>query len=194
MSRRGARSADPGADLGPSQGPIVLIGPMAAGKSHLAKYMARRYGYGYADSDAEIVRRHGQIPALFDSRGEDAFRRIEAEIVAAMLADPAHADSIVSLGGGAPLTASVGELLQEHMVAYLEIDERSVRPRLRRSGSRPMLRGDPVRRWRDLLAQRRETYEALADIRLDASGNRPISRIAAELHEEIQALRRQADA
>jgi shikimate kinase len=42
------------------------------------------------------------------------------------------------------------------------------------------------------MSQRRDTYEALADIRLDASGNRPISRIAEDLHEEIQALRRQA--
>lgn len=191
---RGRRPAapDPQADLGPSQGPIVLIGPMAAGKSHLAKYMARRYGYGYADSDSLIVQRHGQIPQLFEARGEDEFRRIEAETIAELLEDESLDDSILSLGGGAPMTASVEALLQHQMVAYLEIDERSVRRRLRRAGNRPMLKGDPVQRWRDLMTQRRDTYEALADIRLDASGNRPISRIAEDLHEEIQALRRQA--
>ena len=178
--------------MGPSQGPIVLIGPMAAGKSHLAKYMARRYGYGYADSDSLIVQRHGQIPQLFEARGEDEFRRIEAETIAELLEDESLDDSIISLGGGAPMTPAVEELLLHQMVAYLEIDERSVRRRLRRTGNRPMLKGDPVQRWRDLMSQRRDTYEALADIRLDASGNRPISRIAEDLHEEIQALRRLA--
>ncbi len=190
MSRRPSAAPGPNADLGPSTGPIVLIGPMAAGKSHLAKYMARRFGYGYVDSDAVIVRRHGQIPAVFASQGEEGFRRIEARTIEELLGDPAHRDSIVSLGGGAPMTPAVRDLLQRHMVAYLEIDERTVRGRLRRTGNRPMLEGDPVQRWRDLFEQRHTTYEELADIRLQAGGNRPIAKIAAELHDEIQALRR----
>lgn len=170
-------------------GPIVLIGPMAAGKSHLAKYMARRFGYGYIDSDQVIAARHGPIPELFVVQGERRFREIEAEAIAGLLADPAHADSIVSLGGGAPMTPSVSALLEKAVVAYLQIDAATVRPRLRSSGNRPMLRGDATARWDQLLAERASTYEALADIRLDARGGRPIARIAADLHREIEILR-----
>lgn len=189
MSRGASARPDPDADLGEGDGPIVLIGPMAAGKSHLARYMSRRYGYGFTDSDQVIVSRHGPIPELFEAQGEARFREIEAQTIAQLLADPELRDSIISLGGGAPMTPSVRELLQRHMVVYLETDVATVRARLRRGRSRPMLKGDPIKRWKDLMKERRPVYEALADIRLDSTRGRPITRIAGELHEEIQALR-----
>jgi shikimate kinase len=50
--------------------PVVLIGPMAAGKTRVGKRVARILGTGFQDTDRMIVADHGAIPAIFDEHGE----------------------------------------------------------------------------------------------------------------------------
>jgi shikimate kinase len=81
----------------PGQG-IVLVGGSGAGKSSLARHLARRLGLPARDADQEVEARSGRtIPELFAARGEAAFRALEAEAVRACLGAPA----VVALGAGA---------------------------------------------------------------------------------------------
>lgn len=170
--------------------PVVLIGPMAAGKSHLGRYMASRYGLDFVDADQVIVARHGPIPELFARHGETRFREIEAEVVAELLADPRYRRGVIVLGGGAPMSGPVQRLLTGHTVAYLEVDLATVRPRITGNTTRPLLQPNPVRRWQAILDQRRATYERLARIRLDGTGRRGIRKIARELYDALDLPRR----
>lgn len=177
------------ADAAAPQRPVVLIGPMAAGKSFLALHMSKFYGYDFVDADQVIVSRYGVISKIFAEHGEKYFRDLEADTVAEVLRDPDHANAIFSVGGGAPMTPSTRELLRHELVAYLEVDTETVLPRISGNRTRPMLQPDPQRRWQELFESRRACYEELADITLDGRGNRPVAEIGADLEAELTRLR-----
>ena len=63
-------------------GPVVLIGPMAVGKSAIGQQLAEHWGCTFMDTDALVVAQHGTIAEIFASRGEHAFREMEARAVA----------------------------------------------------------------------------------------------------------------
>lgn len=150
----------------PVSSPVVLIGPMAVGKSAIGQHLAHRLGHGFVDTDAAIVAQHGTITAIFACRGEHAFREIEARAVAAAI-EPLVASQVISLGGGAVLDSGTQQLLEKCVVVYLEADESTVRERIARSSNRPLLAGDAVSRWNEMFAMRRPVYERLADVVLD---------------------------
>ncbi|WP_030014174.1 MULTISPECIES: shikimate kinase [Micrococcales] len=167
-------------------GAIVLIGPMAAGKSWLGRGLSTTHGYTFVDADEYIVARHGEIPTIFAEHGEAYFRDLEVASIEAILSDPEHAGSVVSLGGGAPMSARVRELISDHTVIYLRVDAETVRPRIVGNSTRPLLQPDPVSRWNQMFEQRRSTYEALADVVVDASGPRDVAELVGEIHDAIQ--------
>ena len=167
--------------------PVVLIGPMAAGKSRVAQHMASRYGFDHVDTDRVIESRHGPIPELFRTRGEAEFRRIEAQTVAELLADPRNAHAVISLGGGAPMSPLVQPLLEGRTVAYVDVDLETVRPRIRGNITRPLLQPDPEARWTQIMAERRETFERLATITLDGRAPRTVRQMARELYDALGA-------
>lgn len=161
--------------------PVALIGPMAAGKSSVGRKLATTLGATFVDTDREIARAHGPIPELFATRGEPAFRAIEADVVAASLVD----GSIVSLGGGAPLAAATQARLAEAHVVLLMIDDRQAERRIAGS-TRPLLADGGIDAWRRILAEREPTYRALADLEVDAS-RRTMSDIVAEIATWLEA-------
>lgn len=167
---------------------------MAAGKSHLGHHFAKRYGLDFVDADHVIEAQHGPIPALFTAHGQQHFRDIEAGVVADLLSDARYRNAVISLGGGAPMTPAVQELLSGHTVIYLKVDEATVRPRITGNKTRPMLQPDPERRWREILDERRDTYERLATIRLDGTGHRRIGALVQQLNKALKDLRRDATA
>ena len=157
---------------------IVLVGPMAAGKTSIGRRVARELGIPFIDSDARIVQAHGPIPEICERRGEPAFREIEAETIAAELAEPGA--RILALGGGAVLADETRELLRSHPVILLMTTERAVK-RTANLTKRPLLRDDPGA-WSRILEERRPVYEAVADVtfRTDrASKEQLVRRIAA---------------
>ncbi len=78
-------------------GPVVVIGPMGAGKSSVGKRVAKALGVPFTDTDRVIAREHGPIPGIFAERGEPAFRELEARAVR----DAIATGGVVSVGGGA---------------------------------------------------------------------------------------------
>jgi shikimate kinase len=148
-------------------GPIVLIGPMAVGKSAIGQQLAHHLGSAFVDTDAVVVAQHGSIAEIFASRGEHAFRELEARAVARAIEEARGSSTIISLGGGAVLDSGTQQLLGRCTVVYLECDAETVAERIARNSGRPLLAGDAMGRWRTLFATRQPVYERLADLVLD---------------------------
>ncbi|WP_040780079.1 shikimate kinase [Nocardia pneumoniae] len=151
---------------------VVLVGPPGAGKSTIGRKLARELGVELYDTDAGIERETGRtIPEIFAEDGEPEFRRIEERVVRrAILAER----GVVSLGGGAVLSADTRALLRNRTVVYLEI---SVAEGLRRTGAstqRPLLNGaDPGAKYRELMRTRRPLYREVATVRVRTDGRSP---------------------
>ena len=154
--------------------PVVLIGPMAAGKTRIGKRVARILGTGFQDTDRLIVAEHGPIPALFDTLGEPHFRALEREAVARALAS----DDVVALGGGAVLAPETQELLASHRVVLVTVTPEAVAARIG-DGRRPLVRGG-LPDWERIYVERLPLYEKLALLTVDTS-HRPIDAVAQEV-------------
>ena len=147
--------------------PVVLIGPMAVGKSAIGHQLAQQLGVPFVDTDAVIVAAHGSIADIFAGRGEHAFREIEARTVADVVEAADATTTVISLGGGAVLDSGTQQLIGRCTVVYLECDADTVASRIARNSGRPLLAGDAMGRWTAMFATRKPVYERLADITLD---------------------------
>ncbi|UWF78665.1 shikimate kinase [Microbacterium sp. EF45047] len=157
---------------------LVLVGPMAAGKTSIGRRVARLLEVPFIDTDKWIAAAHGPIPALFQEHGEAHFRELERAAVAGALDE----GGVVSLGGGAVTDAGTRALLARHPVVFLTVTAEAVADRIR-GGGRPLLQAeDPVQRWQEIFTARRGWYQEVADLTVDTS-RRPIRRIAEEIAE-----------
>lgn len=121
---------------GPDQ--VALVGPRAVGKSTLGAQLARALGWAFVDTDVVLAERAGCAAGEYlATRGEPAFRVLEAEVVAACLA--ASAPAVLALGGGAVTSATVRAALHDPRVRVVWLDA-PVEALLDRQ------RADPVRR------------------------------------------------
>lgn len=158
--------------------PVVLIGPMAVGKSAIGQHLAQRLGVAFFDTDAMVSSAHGPIPEIFANRGERAFRELESRAVAKAIghagARAGRRPAVISLGGGAVLDSGTQQLLRGCTVVYLECDADTVAERLARGAGRPLLDGDAMGRWAALFTAREPVYRRLATIVFDVrAGNVP---------------------
>lgn len=156
--------------------PVVLIGPMGAGKTRVGKRVARLLGVGFTDTDKVIVAEHGPIADLFAAHGEPYFRGLER----AAVADALTTGDVVSLGGGAVLDPATQADLHDQRVAFLTVTARAVEGRLG-EGKRPLLRNG-VSDWQRIFDERRDIYEGLSGLTIDTS-HRPYDSIAEEVAE-----------
>lgn len=145
----------------------VLIGPPGSGKSTVAQSLARLWEVERRDTDADVESVAGKdISEIFVDDGEQAFRALEREAVAAALAE--HT-GVLSLGGGAILAAETQELLANYAagggaVVFLDVSLAAAAPRVGLNNARPLLVGNPRRQWSDLMEARRPIYERLATV------------------------------
>ncbi|MDN3310487.1 shikimate kinase [Microbacterium oryzae] len=148
------------------RGAIVLVGPMGAGKTSIGRRVARALALPFIDTDAEIVRAHGPIAAIFAQDGEERFRALERDAVRTAL----ERSGVVALGGGAVLAAETRALLRAHRVVLLDVDEAAIAHRIR-GQKRPLLNGggDPVADWKRIRDARAPLYAEVADAVFDTS-------------------------
>ncbi len=142
---------------------VVIIGPMASGKTKIGKRVARALGAQRLDTDSMFVSEHGPISDFFANTGEADFRAREAEYVAQAL----ETDAVVSLGGGAVLAPETQSLLEQAHVVSLSVSPEAVESRLG-DGKRPLV-ADGIEAWTRIYEQRRPIYERLADRTYDTS-------------------------
>lgn len=166
-----------GATRGPVLLPIVLVGPMGAGKSRVGARLAASVGAPFVDTDQRIVERFGPIDEIFADEGEAHFRTIEREVVAEALRE----EAVVSLGGGAVLDADTRHDLAALPVVWLKVSAEAVAPRLT-GGNRPLLAEGGLDRWIRIRDERRPLYEQVAGLAIDTS-RRSVARIVDQITE-----------
>jgi len=160
---------------------VVLIGFMGSGKSTIGPLVAEKLGYTFEDMDRRIEERTGQtIAALFEERGEEAFR--EEELAVALEVSRLER-RVIAAGGGAFARPATREVLQRGaVVVWLRCDLETVIARVPPDGTRPLAGNREI--MRGLLAQREPSY-SLADENVDTSGSAP-GEVADQVVERIE--------
>jgi shikimate kinase len=158
---------------------VYLTGFMGTGKSVVGRALARRLRRPFVDLDAAIERAAGaSVAALFEKRGEAAFRRLERS---ALRKTAKRGGLVVALGGGALLDERNLVLVEKTgVLVKLSCSRRELVRRLRPSrASRPLLAGGPLdERVGRLLTARKGAH---GDARWIVSTTRRSSSAAAEL-------------
>ena len=150
---------------------IVLCGMMGSGKTTVARALENIYGFSVVDTDEIIVRRHGEINAIFRDLGEQAFRDIKSQTVKEVSALDGY---VISLGGGVVLRRSnVEELKKNGKIFYLRTRAETVIARVKGDSSRPLLQGNLEERVHAILKDRSKVYEEAADVVIDTDDKSP---------------------
>ena len=143
---------------------LIIIGPMASGKSVVGRKLSKKLGLQFFDTDAEIERSAGaSISWIFDVEGEAKFREREYQVLNKIIHENKY---VISTGGGIILKAENTELLKKGTVIYLETSIQSQLERTMNDKNRPLLQKslDKESTLRDLAKRRNPIYENLADI------------------------------
>jgi len=129
---------------------VSLAGMMGSGKSTVARELARLLGRRLVDTDAEVERRAGlRVAAIFEQRGEPAFRELERAVVRG-IAGPV----VASLGGGAFCDPGNAEhLIRVGRVIFLDVSPGEAARRLGPGEGRPL-----AGQWEALLRTRLPLY------------------------------------
>ncbi len=163
---------------------LILVGLPGAGKTTVGRLVAERLGAAFVDTDAIIVRKM-QMPvvSIFGALGEAAFRKMEREAMAGVLAGP---PSVISPGGGWVVQPGALESARPNSyLVYLKAMITTIAKRTGGDGSRPILVGeDPHEILRALLKEREPFYlQADAEVKSDM-------RTPEQVAEEIVVLAR----
>jgi shikimate kinase len=160
---------------------IYVVGFMGAGKSTVGRQLARRMGWNFFDTDAEIeAAEKCPITKLFAQRGEVEFRRIESAILKQHVRWVERGrPAVLALGGGAYTISENRELLAENgITVWLDCPFEVVQQRVAQATHRPLAR-DPEA-FAALYARRRDFY-ALADVHVSVTSDDPEATVSAIL-------------
>jgi shikimate kinase len=158
---------------------VVLVGPMGAGKTTVARLLAETWGVSVRDTDEDVVAAAGRpISDIFVDDGEAAFRELERAAVAAALSSQ---DGVLALGGGAVLDPGTRELLAGHTVVFLKVGLGDAVKRVGLGSGRPLLLGNVRSRIKALLDERTPIYVSVAAHSVETDGRTP-----AEVADEVR--------
>jgi len=144
---------------------LIITGFSGAGKSLVAREVARRLDWDFLDTDDEIVKQAGKpVGGIFRQDGEAKFRELERETIRKACQ---QRQRVIATGGGAMVDPHNYELLAETgLIVCLEAKPETIYERLFREVAgrpetevRPLLATDnPLERIRQLKASRQPYY------------------------------------
>ncbi len=165
--------------------PILLVGMMGAGKTTVGRLLAARLGRRYVDSDEEVEAATGRtVRELFEQGGEQVFRPLESQALAAAVRDGGPV--VVGVAGGAVLDPANRALVRRAgTVVWLRATPETLARRIahpdaaehrsgHRADHRPLLEHDPEGVLRQLDEERRPLYESVADAVVDVDDVGPL--------------------
>lgn len=149
---------------------IVLIGFMGAGKTTISDYLSTVFAMKIVEMDQVISdREEMSIPDIFATYGEEYFRNRETELLIEM---QDQKNTVISCGGGVAMRErNVAEMKKNGKVVLLTASPETIYERVKDSDDRPVLNGRKnIKGIAELMEQRREKYEAAADIVVNTDG------------------------
>ena len=116
---------------------LILIGPMASGKSTIGRKLSRRLNLDFIDIDEEVEKSAGvSISWIFDVEGEKKFRERESkELIKNLNAN----NCVIATGGGVVLKEENRNNLKKGTVIFLEVSIQSQLERTLNDKNRPLL-------------------------------------------------------
>jgi len=153
-----------------SAGLIFLIGFMGCGKTTLGRKLASRMNYPFIDLDHVLEAKAGMtIAEYFSTHDEDAFRKLESEI---LKQTDYPKNAIVSTGGGLPCFFDNMDWINAHgRSIYIQLPPKTLAQRLsNEKNKRPLLRdktGDELVAFIDQKLSEREKFYKKASIIAD---------------------------
>lgn len=144
---------------------IYLVGFMGAGKSTLARALAKRLDWKVEDIDERIeMRERRDIPTIFRQAGEPYFRALERQALIELLE---QRGMVIATGGGTVIDPLNRELmLRDGAMIWLDAPFSTILQRVPVDGRRP-LAADRLE-MEQLYNQRLMSYQQ-AHLRLDAA-------------------------
>jgi len=140
---------------------VVLVGAPGSGKSTVGARLSDRLGLPFVDVDAVVEARAGKpVAEIFADEGEAAFRTVEQTTTVELLGRP----GVLSLGGGAVLSAVTRSALSGHRVVWLQVSAGSAAKRVGLNEARPLLLGNVRGTLIRLLAERTPLYAEVATL------------------------------
>ena len=166
---------------------IVLIGFMGSGKSTISDYLSTVFDMKLVEMDQVIAEKEEMsIPDIFATYGEEYFRNLETNLLKELQTGQ---NCIISCGGGVALRQeNVVEMKKNGRVVLLTASPETIFERVKDSNDRPILDGNKnVEFIAGLMEQRREKYEAAADVVVQTD-NKTIVQICEELISKLMEL------
>lgn len=163
---------------------IMLIGFMGTGKTTISKQLSRRMNIEEVDLDKYIVESQSKsINQIFEESGEEGFRTIESSCLKEV---QVNKGKIVSCGGGTVLREENVKCMKDGgVIVLLTATPETVYNRVKDNNDRPILNGNMnVEYIEQLMAKRRDIYEAVADIKIVTDGKTPAN-ICNEIIEQL---------
>lgn len=156
---------------------VVVVGPMGVGKSTIGSAVAVQLGVAWSDSDVDITKSTGlsgrEIAA---ERGVADLHRLEAEVLLAALAEPAH---VVTAAASVADSERCRAALESAYVVMLDAPTTEIIGR----SARGIHRRD-VDDLVELIDRRRSQLRTLADVTIDAG--RPPMQVVASVLEAVR--------
>lgn len=123
---------------------LFLIGLPGSGKSTIGHALANRLSMNFVDLDHEIEAREGMlVPDIFATRGEDYFRRLEADLLHVWASS--EKSFVMSTGGGTPcFFDGINVINQNGISVFLDETVDVIVSRLAHNTHRPLLLSDNV--------------------------------------------------
>jgi shikimate kinase len=168
---------------------LVLIGYRGTGKSTVAGELAAALGRPWVDADLELTHRAGQsIREIFDQQGEQAFRDLEAEVLADLLS---RAPSVIATGGGVVLRPENRQrLAASGFAVWLRASAETITARLEADATTAAMRpelipGGQAAEVVEMLRLREPLYSEAAQATVHTDDKSP-AEIAAEILSQLE--------
>jgi len=150
---------------------LIIIGPMASGKSVVGKKLSKRMGLNFFDTDEQIEQKAGvTISWIFDVEGEEKFRDRESEILSTIIKED---NCIISTGGGIVLREENRALLKKGTGIYLKTSIQSQLERTMNDKERPLLQNIDNKEevLREIAKLRNPIYESCSEITIEETNS-----------------------
>ncbi|MBW7846230.1 MAG: AAA family ATPase [Bacteroidia bacterium] len=118
---------------------IFIVGFMGVGKTTIGRRLARKLNMKFVDTDKLIIQKTGEtIDAIFKNRGEESFRKIEADVLRSI----DFASAVIATGGGLPCYNNNMEYMNQHgLTVYLYAEKSFIFHRLKNAKKvRPLIK------------------------------------------------------